>query len=297
MRSPVLLAVACLVLAGCNESTSPSPGGQGTLIVATLTTGGDFDLDGYQLHIDDGHAIILESVDEQAYLLPAGVHGLEFEAVAPNCSLAGNARRLVAVAPGATVRVEFVVACRPTGIAVFLTESGVHLDASGSEVLVDGTSHGTVPAGGALVVSRLEPGEHALELRGVAPNCTLAGSPTRTATVANAELTRVDFRAACVATSQPLLRVTAPTTGPNPDGEYTVFLHDLSFYYGPQVTALGALAAGATLEHPFTSPTHLRIELRDVATNCSVGARNPSPEGLIEWGQVLEVAFPVTCGP
>ncbi|HEU5454686.1 MAG TPA: hypothetical protein VFU85_03270 [Nocardioides sp.] len=268
MRSPALLAAACLILAGCDESTGPGsgPGGQATLVVTTSTTGGDPDLDGYRLQLDNSVGVGLDPIDEQTYLVSAGTHELTLAEVAPNCTLSGSASRVVSLAAGATEYVAFSVSCQRTGITVSSSELGIDLDASGYQVIVDGTFEGTVSANGSLVVSRLEPGEHSLHVQGVAPNCLLDGSPTRTITVVNTELTPVAFSATCTSTFA-VLQVQVATTGPRPDPGYLVEWSP-SPAFGPEVSSRSVLSADAFHDWPVTVQQHVR--LTGVAPNCNV---------------------------
>ena len=477
MRLPAFALAPCLALGACDESSGPD--GQGTFVIATTTTGGDTDLDGYQVRLDDQPGTALKPTDEQTYTVPAGQHVLEFSGIAPNCTPAGETRRTVVLPAGETVRVDLSVACLRTGISVSTTALGVDFDGRGYQVIIDGFGRGAVTANGTFIASRLEPGEHTVGLRGSAPNCTLDGSPTRTVTVVNAELSPIAFSASCVSTfgalrvevtspgalpfrgytvewstspsftpslssrnvaandvfhespvsgvlyvrltqlaancavpggtsreveveigtlvrdtavvdfhveceqgngtfrlimsasdsqapdeftvtlteagcpdpyclpttthtvaangvtnivapsaryrvsissgpgctgfsrthdlaigatidlefhatcGPPLVRVTAPTTGSNQDDAYRVIL---SWDYGDQQVDL-PLAAGATLEYLLLRPNYVWVRLRDVAANCTVNAPNPSAAGFVNWGQVLDVTFPVTCGP
>jgi hypothetical protein len=97
---------------------------------------------------------------------------------------------------------------------------------------------------------------------------------------------------------RPILRVTAPTTGSNPDTQYVVTLWSTFGWYGTISQALGALAAGETLERRVDPYAYgYWVELGGVAANCAVSGPNPTAPFTVGWAEVHEVEFPVVCGP
>ena len=158
--SAVLGLAAGVVLAACDEpfpfqpQPLPHPLPDDTLtppalVVATVTTGGAFDLDGFQLSIDGGAKWPIELNSEIAFAsLRAGAHTIELSGISPNCVLNDGARRTGTFADGVAARVVFEVACVPprelAGVRVIFARSNgtiswrtgsgiVSMNADGSE--------------------------------------------------------------------------------------------------------------------------------------------------------------------
>lgn len=148
----------------------------------------------------------------------------------------------------------------------------------------DGTATLTARSGGYYV---------GLELSS-APCSVTAGQGTMVEITAGSEQ-EVHFDVAC---GPPTIRVTAPTTGTNPDTEYTVTLWYNKYWGDPDVPIeLGVLAANGTLtaEAPFSG--YSWVSLGGVADNCTVQAPNPTDLFYLRRGVTHDVIFPVTCGP
>ena len=293
MRSPVLLAAACILLAGCDESTT-GPAGEGTIVVAVHTSGGDPDLDGYELRMDDHIGVPLAPIDEQTYIVGAGKHQFDLTGVAANCSVSGELTRSVSLAAGGNERIVFQVSCRATGLQVTSTSFGTDLDLSGYEITVDGVMKGSVAPNGLIHISRLAPGTHTVGVAGVSPNCTLDGPPTRTLTVTNAELTPVAFAFTCVATYG-VIRIVVATTGPRPDNALTVESSPSPGFEQP-VTSSPIPGTGSQLLTPVTGVRYLRLV--DVAPHCTVEGDNLLEVAVSVGGTVRDTAlarFDITC--
>jgi Tol biopolymer transport system component len=107
-------AVMAVFLPACSDSTpaSPAPPQEGTLEVATTTTGEDVDPAGYTVRVDDEAE---RAIGPNATLtipgLPAGERAVELVAVAANCVVAGDNPRTVVVEPDGTTRTEFAITC------------------------------------------------------------------------------------------------------------------------------------------------------------------------------------------
>ena len=293
MRSPIIVAAACVALAGCDESTS-GPSGEGTIVVAVTTSGGDPDLDGYEIRIDDRVGTPLSAIDEETYILGAGQHRLEFTGMAPNCTVSGESVRTVTLATGGNERLEFRVLCRATGVRVSSTSFGADLDLSGYEITVDGVTMGSVSANGQTSVSRLAPGTYTVGVAGVNPNCTLDGPPTRTLTVTNAELTPVAFAFTCVATYG-VIRIVVVTTGPRPDNSLIAESSPSAGFAEP-ITATSLSGNGSKFLAPITGVRYLR--LTHVAPHCTVDGDNHRVVNVSVGGTVRDTVlarFDVTC--
>jgi hypothetical protein len=294
MRFPSLLAAAAawLVLAGCEDSTGPA--GEGTIELTVVTTGGDPDLDGYQLQLDDRIGISLAPSSTQRYVVRAGQHQLEFTGVAPNCTVAGGFTRAVTVATGETISVDLAVSCKTTGIQVSSTTSGIDFDATGYLVTVNGATKGTLAANGQTVISRLEPGEYTVGVAGLAENFTLDGPPTRTLSVTNATITPAVFGVVCGA-SFGVVKVEVSTTGPRPDDSYVIQASP-DPALGQLVDEISVQGHDAVHFWPITGTHYVR--LTGVAANCTVGGGNQRTLNVVLGGPARDTAvasFEVHC--
>ena len=131
----------------------------------------------------------------------------------------------------------------------------------------------------------LAAGDHALELQGIADNCTVAGENPRGVTVVAGEIVETVFEVTCVATLGGIT-VSTSTTGPGTDNDgYTARVDD-----GPEQpigqngsVALTGIVAGTR-----------SVTLGDVATNCAVEGDNPRSVD-VPVGDPVPVAFRVSC--
>jgi hypothetical protein len=167
-------------------------------------------------------------------------------------------------------------------IRVTTSTSGAELDPDGYSVSLD-TLGGVPIAGNGSVVLTAEPGDHTVELAGLAANCGVESNRQSVAVMAGDTAT-VAFDVTCSATAGGL-RVVVTTTGDLPDDAYL-----LSVDQGePQPIAangdltLTALAVG----------DHV-LALSDIAQNCSVAGTNPR-SATVTPGDVVEVSFEISC--
>lgn len=293
MRSAIIMAGAFLILGGCEESGT-GPAGEGTIVVVVTTSGGDPDLDGYEIRVDDRIGSPLAMIDEETYIVGAGQHRFEFTGVAPNCTVSGESVRTITLAAGGNERLEFRVICRSTGFRVSSTSFGVDLDNGGYQITIDGETKGTVAANSQMLISRMAPGTYTVGVTGVAPNCTLDGPPTRTLTVTNAELTPAAFAFTCVATSG-VIRIEVVTTGPRPDNSLTV---ESSSSPGFEQPATSTPASGNSLRFltPIVGVRYLR--LMELAPHCTLAGDNPREVSVTVGTTVRDTAvarFEITC--
>jgi len=87
-------------------------------------------------------------------------------------------------------------------LAVDVATSGESLDPDGYTVTVDGASGKDVGIDGSVTFTGLATGDHTVSLSGVASNCSVAGSPTRTASVSDGATTSLSFEVSCEAMSE-----------------------------------------------------------------------------------------------
>lgn len=96
-------------------TTSTPNEGQGSLLtVSNVTTGGDFDPDGFTVTIDGTRTGLMELNELVGfYDVASGPHTVSLSGIAPNCSVDGEPTATVTVASGGTARLEFNIACEP----------------------------------------------------------------------------------------------------------------------------------------------------------------------------------------
>lgn len=158
-------------------------------------------------------------------------------------------------------------------------------DPDGYALTVDGETR-PIATNTSVTVSDLAPGDHQLELGGIAPQCALAGPNPRTVAVAGGLPTQVTLQVECGPPAGSIQVITG-TTGesPDPDG-YTVALDGGA---GQPIGANGSLAFSSV------SRGEHSVRLTGLAPDCAVEGENPRG-ATVEDGPV-EVVFQVTCGP
>jgi TolB protein len=188
--------LTAFLLLGCSDG--PTGPALGSARVNIATTGGDLDLDGYQLVIDSGRRLGV-GVNAVAVLdsLSAGAHLLSLEGVADNCTVAGEHPLSLTIGSGGMAEVHFSVVCVVTGISVTALVTGSDMPPAFS-VLVDGERAASlVTNGGSVLISRLSPGNHTVELSGTASHCAVAGSNPITISVARGTAVPVNYEVVC----------------------------------------------------------------------------------------------------
>ena len=169
----LVLAISLLVEAcadGSNLSTSGDPSSDGTLVVSTITAGGDPDRDGFQLTIDGLGSITLEPTDSAQVIIPAGRHALGLQGVAGQCSVDPGMPVDVDIASQKTTPVSFAVSCPAVGARVTTTTTGLDIDQDGYRVMVDGIDQAPIPSN-AVGFFRSEPGSRTIALTGSRASC------------------------------------------------------------------------------------------------------------------------------
>jgi hypothetical protein len=170
-------------------------------------------------------------------------------------------------------------------LEITTSTTGVETDADGYAVQVDAQAVEPIGATGSLRKTDIAPGDHTIQLAGIAANCSVVGVNPRTVTVRAGEPTPVPFHIACNATTGSL-RIAAATSGlsPDPDG-YTITLD------GNARSALG-VTAEVTLES--IPPGSHAVGLSGVADNCEVQGDNPR-NVAVAAGSTGALAFTVQC--
>jgi hypothetical protein len=279
----VTAALAALAL-GCTDSTPPQIG---YVRVTAITTGQDFDSDGYSVRIGATPAHNLGP--NQAIILggPAGEHEILLERIAPNCLVTGNPRGAVFIADD-TIDVAFAVHCALiTGsLRVRTITTGTDPDVDGYLVSLNDTAEVIVGMNATRTIGSMVPGSNTIRLLGVAPNCTVAGSNPRSVVVLPSVTTEITFEVSCQVMSA--VRVTTVTSGPDPDPTgYIVAVSD---------GTREAVTVNGTTIIPRVAAGSRTIELQDVSVNCTVAGANPRPIEL-PAATTVDVTFTVTCTP
>ncbi len=272
-------------------------GGGGTdvvlpsLSVSTTTSGVELDPDGYSLVVDGGQGPAI-GLDATLVMdgLADGSHSVTLSGVAQNCAVQGDNPRAVTVSSGATARVPFAISCSASSgsIAVITATSGSGSDPDGFDLLVDGSDRGPIGVSASMSLGGLPPGAHTLGLTGLAANCQVIGDNPRTVSIAVGQTVEIDFSISCTAPGPTAgtLQVTTSTGGSNQDTDgYTVTVD------GGTAQPIGP---NATLTLNNISASAHTVQLRGMATNCSVSGANPAGVTVPDGGSVT-VAFAITC--
>jgi hypothetical protein len=175
----------------------------------------------------------------------------------------------------------------PGGIDIRVVTGGPEPDPDGYTVSVDDWAGGPIGINDSRYYEEIEPGEHMVELGGLAANCTVTGANPRTVTVAPGESVTVEFLVTCSATTGSL-RVTSTTSGPSPDADgYTLVLDG---------TDRGAIGVNETVTLAALVPGAHQVGLSGLAANCTVEGENPRGVSIVA-GEEASVSFAVTCVP
>jgi hypothetical protein len=189
----------------------------GAIAVTTETAGSELDPDGYTVAVGTSTTSPIGINEVKTFSdLAAGDYEVSVSGVADNCAVAGDNPRTLAVTPGNTTPTTFSVTCVPTKGSIEVTT----VTQGNAEDLDDGY---TVAIGGAAATAiginvtetfaQLAPGDHAVTLGDIAPNCTLDnGDNPRTLTVAAGQTTQTTFNLTCAPTMGSI-QVTTVTQG------------------------------------------------------------------------------------
>jgi Tol biopolymer transport system component len=196
-RDRLASALVAVVVACSGETVGPV---DGTLEVTASITGSGSDPDGFLVVVSRGMRRRL-APGEPVVLgpIPSGTQEVALEGIGPNCAAVDAATRSVTITAGDTTRVAFEVTCALAAGTLHVTvqTTGSDLDPNGYDVLVDGLRAAAVDPDGATFVS-IPAGEHAISLRGLNPNCTVADPASRALALAIGGLAGVQFEIQCV---------------------------------------------------------------------------------------------------
>jgi sugar lactone lactonase YvrE len=289
----------------CHGLEIPTRPDYGFVRVAVTTSGGDLDIDGYSVLLDNSQFKLVKDTAVESFYVPSGEHIVSITALADNCAVTGPTSHTVSVTQGQVASVTFDVVCLATGIAVSARTTGSD-SPDILRIMVDDAPAFLVAANGARTIGRLKPGSHRLTVTPPA-NCTVAGGNTDTLVVATSKVTDVVIDVSCTpAVRLPKIAyssyvrangvwsvelVNVDGTGAvrlqqgnapawSPDGTRLVFSDAVcgsDFYYydycsggiveaDPETANIRRLAAGQYGAHPSWSPTGSSIVFHDLAS-------------------------------
>src|SRR5438093_1586205 len=299
----VAAAATQLVATACNDSQGPQPDasllpslplpGLATLVVSTSTSGSSLDPDGYTVTVDGGASQSIGTNGVATFVgLAAGDHTVLLSGVARNCTVSGSNPRTVSLIAGLVGATGFSVSCvaQPTtgNLAVTTNTTGSNLDPDGYTLTVDGGQSKAIGINNTVTISGLSPGDHSVQLNGVAQNCTVSGSNPRTVSITAGSTTTTTFTVSCAATTGNLT-VSNSTTGSNldPDG-YTVTVS------GPAGTTSKTMATNGNVIFANIPAGSYQVTLSGQAANCTVTSANPQTANVPSGGTAT-TSFTVSC--
>src|SRR5438445_6163868 len=213
------VATNCTVSGGPSQTVSVPSGGTattafsvscatppGNLTVSTSTTGSSLDPDGYTVTVDGGSPQAIGINASVSYTnLTAGNHTVAISGVATNCTVSGGTSRAVSVPSGSTATTTFSVSCvtPPGNLTASTSTTGSSLDPDGYTVTVDGGSPQAIGINASVTYTSLTAGNHTVAISGVATNCTVSGSTSRTVSVPSGGTATTTFSVSCVTPNSP----------------------------------------------------------------------------------------------
>jgi hypothetical protein len=263
----------------------------GVVEVSVTTAGSDPDPDGYLVVVDNGAPQrILTGTMTRFAPVPGGSHTITLRDLAANCMVNGdNPVTGVEVTAGGpirdTVRVAVSVFCNPRfgALKVVATTNGPG-DPDGYVIRLGPSpaQQHRFGANDSLQISNLLAGTYRFDVSDLAGNCSLASGTPNWVTIVGGATLVVGVSVTCLEPA--ILRISIPTTGPDPDPGYQVMIDG---------GATQSLLAGGTLELSLPPGEHT-VELTDVAPNCTVSG---SPRAVVNLsrGATTELTFAVSC--
>lgn len=165
-----------------------------------------------------------------------------------------------------------------------LVTTGTDLDPDGYDVRIDGGLPQAVSTNGSLTVVALV-GQHSVTLEGLAVNCIILGSATRTVDVSTGDAAVVSYQVRCSAPFGTIV-VQTSTTGAKPDTNGYVVTVDSGPGHAVPMRGVAVIPDVPVGDHLVT--------LGGVAGNCSVVSTNPLPVS-VSFGGIAYASFGVTC--
>ena len=177
------------------------------LVVSTHTTGPPASTSGWTVTLDGAETRSITPNGQVASSTTPGLHDIELEGLPDNCTVAGNNRTVVDVAPTGQTHHTFEVECQAAGLTVTVTtdttDSGI--DPNTTYTVVAGGQSKTVGLDGVVVFDDLPKGTVSVALQNVPSNCTVQGQNPRDVEVPGTTSFEVVCQqaAACTAVGEP----------------------------------------------------------------------------------------------
>src|SRR5438132_1701820 len=278
---------------GCDNPASPKPSADllppltGSIKVSAPTTGSDLDPNGYTATLDllQSQSVPTNGSTTFSGVL-VGVHPVQLSGVASNCSLNSSNPQTVTLT-GSSATASFSVNCTATtgSLTVTTSTTGSNLDPDGYTVTVDGNQK-AIGINNSVTFSGLSPGNHSVQLNGLAQNCTVSSNP-RTVSITAGSTTKTTFSVGCTATTG-TLKVTTSTSGSVPTNNYTVTV-DWNTASAQQIAPNNGSVSFSNL-----SATGHSVALSGFPANCTVTSANPQSVN-VPAGGTATAQFTVTC--
>ena len=192
----LLCAASAFMVAACSESAT-APAEEAAISVVVSTTGGDLDLDGYVLHVNDAQRTALKTNDARVVTkIPTGVQTVRLEGIAPNCAVAGTNPRQVTVSAAEPARVRFDIVCSVTAVRI-LTRTTGKIPTTQFDVRFQGVWYGPVAVNGSLFAGRMAAGTTSVLLGNLPSTCRVTGSNPLIVQVVQGQVVPAEFDVFC----------------------------------------------------------------------------------------------------
>jgi TolB protein len=197
-----MAALLVLLAAACSDGLT-APTERGNIKVSVETSGGDPDEDGYEVVVPSEARRFVTSQGTTVIIgISAGIHTVALERVAPNCRVSGAHPLTVTVPADQTAEIAFVIVCTATGIEVTTRTTGddnpFGYQLAVYDLVRNIPSSRPTGANGSLVVGRLQPGTHTVDLQMPNDHCSVSSKHPITVEVSNLTVTPVLFEITCV---------------------------------------------------------------------------------------------------
>jgi Tol biopolymer transport system component len=178
----------------------------------------------------------------------------------------------------------------PATLQVTTQTSGTGTDPDGYTVSIDGRHPLPIALVDTLVENAVTPGQHTVELGGVAPGCAVEGGTFRSVTAASGTTASDSFLVSCPDPETPVgtLLVSVTTSGVDLDPDGYVVAAD------PSIRRAVGSSDQVRLEG--VPAGRQSIRLSGLAANCSVQGENPVTVDVTPGGEA-DTAFVVRCWP
>ena len=201
-RTVVVTAGATATAAFTVVCTAP-PANPGSILISTVTTGPNPDVNGYAFTVDAGTGQpIGPNTSTTVGNLSAGDHTVGLSGIAGNCSVGDANPRPVTVSAGGTVDVIFSITCTASTGSILVTTvtTGLNPD-DGYSVKVDDGAARNVGGNATTTFDAIGSGTHNVRLSGVAANCAAGDNPQQVVVLAGQAATAA-FSISCTAAAQ-----------------------------------------------------------------------------------------------